>query len=212
MPGVLAIMAATACRSAPREAESAGARPVTATATTGTASSASATRPRYTPADVRFMQGMIHHHAQALAMTALVPGRTTREDIRLLAQRIEVSQRDEIGLMQRWLENRNEEVPSADPQHAQHHGAGHQMMMPGMLTEEEMARLAGATGTDFDRLFLQLMIRHHEGALTMVGQLFGTPGAGQETDIFRVASDVEADQRAEIARMRALLDTLPTTR
>jgi uncharacterized protein (DUF305 family) len=158
---------------------------------------------------------MIHHHAQALAMTALVPSRTTREQIRLLAQRIEVSQRDEIRLMQHWLESHHEEAPSADPQSMQHmhHGAGHEMMMmPGMLTDEEMARLAAASGPEFDRLFLQFMIRHHEGALTMVGQLFGTPGAGQNTDIFRVASDVEADQRAEIARMRALLDKLPAAR
>jgi uncharacterized protein (DUF305 family) len=85
-------------------------------------------------------------------------------------------------------------------------------MMPGMLTDKEMARLAAAPGPEFDRLFLQFMIRHHEGALTMVGQLFGSPGAGQNTDIFRVASDVEADQRAEIARMRAMLDKLPAAR
>jgi uncharacterized protein (DUF305 family) len=171
------------------------------------------------------MQNMIGHHAQALAMTALVPGRTTREDIRLVAQRIEVSQRDEIRLMQRWLASHHEAVPSVDSsasagQAMPHEHAGMNMpgmstsgaLMPGMLTAEEMEQLAKATGAEFDRLFLQFMIRHHEGALTMVGQLFGTPGAGQNTDIFRVASDVEADQRAEIARMRALLDKLPAAR
>ncbi|HET9984288.1 MAG TPA: DUF305 domain-containing protein [Longimicrobiales bacterium] len=169
---------------------------------------------RYTEADVRFMQGMIAHHAQALAMTALVPARSARDDIRLLAERIEVSQRAEIAMMRHWLEARHEEAPNEDA-HAEHHehheAAGQPMLMPGMLTAEELARLAGATGAEFDRLFLSFMIRHHEGALEMVGTLFASQGAAQEPETFRFASDVDADQRAEIARMRRMLDARPSS-
>lgn len=137
-------------------------------------------------------------------MADLVPSRTSTKAIHLLAERITVSQRDEIELMRRWLLDRHEAAP--DPGGEQHHGAGaDHNFMPGMLTATELARLAAASGEAFDRLFLQFMIKHHEGALTMVRDLFATPGAGQETAIFRFASDVDADQRAEIARMRALL-------
>lgn len=161
-------------------------------------------RPRRA-ADVEFMHGMMRHHAQALAMTALVPARTRREEVRTLAQRIELSQHDEIALMQRWLQARGEAVPSVDPQHA-HHGGAQPMAMPGMLTSAELARLGQATGAEFDRLFLQFMIRHHEGALTMVAEYLAKPGAGQDAELFRFASDIDADQRAEIRRMRAMLD------
>jgi uncharacterized protein (DUF305 family) len=154
----------------------------------------------YTEADVRFMHGMIPHHAQALDMTGLVLERTENEHIRRLAQRIEISQRDEIARMRRWLQVRGEPVPDE-----RHRGT----LMPGMLTEEEMARLSAAQGSEFDRLFLELMIHHHEGALVMVDDLFTTDGAGQEAEIFLFASHVDADQRAEIARMRGMLD--PTT-
>jgi uncharacterized protein (DUF305 family) len=147
------------------------------------------------------MQGMIGHHAQALEMTALVPARTAREEMRLLAARIEVSQKDEITLMQEWLKERGESVPDL---HA-HHAAG-ATLMPGMLTAQEMARLADATGAGFDRLFLELMIRHHEGALVMVKELFASPGGGQESAAFAFASDVYADQQIEINRMRGMLN------
>jgi uncharacterized protein (DUF305 family) len=157
-------------------------------------------RVQYTDADVKFMQGMIGHHAQALEMTALVPSRTGSEAMKKLALRIEVAQADEIKMMQRWLEVRGRTVPGP---HALHmHGA---TLMPGMLTAEEMARLAAAKGAEFDRLFLEGMIQHHGGALTMVQDLFATPSAGQEADIFAFASDVDADQRAEIERMRGML-------
>ena len=122
---------------------------------------------QFTAADVQFMQGMIGHHAQALEMTALLPERTRRDDMRLLAMRIEVSQADEIQMMQRWLEARGQQVPGP---HA-HHAPG-APLMPGMLTAAEMARLADARGDAFDRLFLELMIKHHEGALTMVKELY----------------------------------------
>lgn len=161
-------------------------------------------------ADVRFILGMIPHHAQALAMTALVPARSRRDDIRLLAQRIERSQKDEIAAMERWLRRRGEAAPSADPHHA-HHGApppDSQPLMPGMLTHEELMQLETATGAEFDRLFLERMIRHHQGALTMVKELFATPGAAQDPELYRFASDVDADQRAEITRMQTLLRAL----
>ena len=127
------------------------------------------------------MQGMIGHHAQALEMTALLPSRTAHEEMKLLAKRIEVSQTDEIKMMQRWLEARGLEVPSV---HA-HHAAG-ATLMPGMLTPDEMSRLADAKGAAFDRLFLELMIKHHEGALIMVKDLLAQTGAAQGVGHFRV--------------------------
>ena len=169
---------------------------------------ASAQAPRYAPADVEFMRGMIGHHAQALEMAALVPSRTANRSIHLLAQRIEISQEDEIRLMQNWLKDRGQTVPDANASGHQHMGE-HMMLMPGMLTPEQMAQLAGAKGAPFDRLFLQLMIQHHQGALTMVKTLFDSPGAAQETDTFRYVSDVDTDQRIEIERMRKLLASMP---
>jgi uncharacterized protein (DUF305 family) len=160
-------------------------------------------RVQATAADVKFMQGMIGHHAQAVEMVALIAARTSREDMRLLGKRIDVSQADEIRMMENWLRVRRQEVPGA---HAMHmHGA---TLMPGMLTPEEMERLAAAKGAEFDRLFLEGMIKHHAGALTMVDELFATPGAGQEVEIFSFASDVDADQRMEIDRMGAMLNEL----
>jgi len=129
-----------------------------------------------------------------------VAARSSSDAIRKLAQRIELSQADEIKMMQEWLTGRGQKVPD---QHA-HHAPG-ATLMPGMLTPEEMARLAQAKGPEFDRLFLEFMIKHHEGALTMVQDLFAQPGAGQESDVFAFASDVDADQRMEIDRMRAAL-------
>lgn len=166
--------------------------------------------PRHTAADVRFMQDMIAHHAQAVRMAALVSERTNRQDIRLLAEKIDVSQQDEIAWMRTWLADRGGSVPAAED-HAHHDAGGRTATaaMPGMLTDEELAKLEAARGGEFDRLFLTYMIRHHEGALTMVKRLFGTPGAAQETRIFEFATEVDADQQAEIDRMRAILRTLP---
>jgi uncharacterized protein (DUF305 family) len=164
-------------------------------------------RRRHTAADADFVRHMIGHHAQALEMTKLVPSRGSRDDLKLLAQRIDVSQQDEIALMRQWLRRRGEALPAAD---AHHHAAmGHGQLMPGMLNAAELDRLAKASGNEFDRLFLEYMIRHHEGAIAMVRTLFSTPGAVQETETYRFATDVEADQRAEIARMRTLLARLP---
>ena len=155
----------------------------------------------HTAADVRFMQRMIAHHAQALEMTALVASRTEKEDIRALAKRIDVSQQDEIKMMRDWLEARGERAPEA---HAHHASAGGEMT--GMLTPDEMSRLTQATGQTFERLFLELMIKHHDGAVVMAKALFDTPAAGQESEMFAFASDVIADQQMEIARMRRMLD------
>jgi uncharacterized protein (DUF305 family) len=160
---------------------------------------------RFSAADVRFMQRMIVHHTQALRMASLVPTHSNRQDMRLLAQRIDVSQRDEIDAMRRWLEKRGEHASDSTNEHG-HHSA---VPMPGMLSEAELAQLEKVSGSEFDRLFLQFMIRHHEGALTMVAELFATHGAGQEPELFVFASDVESDQRGEINRMRALLAALP---
>jgi uncharacterized protein (DUF305 family) len=158
---------------------------------------------QYTAADVKFMQGMIAHHAQAVEMTELLATRTNSDDMRKLALRIQVSQADEIKMMQHWLEARGQEVPGP---HAMHqHGAA---LMPGMLTPDEMARLAATKGPEFDRLFLEGMIRHHDGALVMVKNLFATPGAAQDSDVFAFASDVDADQRMEMERMGAMLKEL----
>ncbi|MGD8330160.1 MAG: DUF305 domain-containing protein [Acidobacteriota bacterium] len=156
-----------------------------------------------TPADVQFMQGMIHHHAQALDMTALVPERTGREDLKLLALRIDLSQQDEIRMMQEWLAARGEDAPAVHD-----HDMPGMPLMPGMLTPEQMDELAAARGEEFDRLFLEGMIRHHEGALVMVDELYATPGAGQESVISAFTAEVVADQRAEIGRMNAMRNAM----
>ena len=162
--------------------------------------------PEHTDADVRFMQGMIHHHAQALRMTALVPNRTSRDDVPLLAERMDLSQEAEIEQMRDWLLAREEEAPAPHREHGHGHGPG-QVLMPGMLTEEELQELDDATGAEFDRLFLEYMIRHHEGALQMVEELYAE-GGGQEPEADAFARHVDADQRIEIERMQQLLASL----
>jgi uncharacterized protein (DUF305 family) len=157
------------------------------------ASDLASTGPMHTAADVHFMHMMIPHHAQALEMTALASSRTATEAVRQMALRMEISQKDEIAWIEQWLRVRGEPM------------AEHVMTMPGMLTPAEMDLLRAARGEQFDRLFLELMIRHHEGAITMVEQLFSTSGAAQESEAYQFASEVESDQRMEIDRMSALL-------
>ena len=143
-------------------------------------------------------------------MVRLASTNDASASVRLLAERIEVSQQDEIDFMSAWLRKRNEKVPAANTNLSAehfHHGPDH-VMMPGMLTPEQMDSLSRARGAEFDRLFLTFMIQHHRGALTMVQKLFASPGAGQDGEIFRFASDVEADQKTEIARMQSMLDAL----
>jgi uncharacterized protein (DUF305 family) len=194
-----------------------------AVTTTLPAQGAAATPHDYTQADVDFVQGMIIHHAQAVVMSDWAPMHTTRPDLRILCKRIALSQRDEITMMQHWLQDRHLAVP--DPLHMLHPSAGpihdrsgmdmpgmdmgdHPMMMKGMLTSAEMRHLEAARGASFDRLYLTGMIKHHQGALDMVATLYATPGAGQQPDLFNFATDVDAGQRAEMARMQAMLNTL----
>ncbi|HMB79939.1 MAG TPA: DUF305 domain-containing protein [Vicinamibacterales bacterium] len=169
----------------------------------GAAQASDLSKVQYTGADIKFMQGMIGHHAQAVEMVALVPSRTSSEDVKRLALRIDVSQKDEMNMMREWLQARGQQLP--DPR--AHHMMG-ATLMPGMLTAEEMEQLAAATGAAFDRLFLAGMIKHHGGAIEMVHDLFATDGAGQTPEIFSYASDVDADQRMEIDRMGSMLKEL----
>ena len=158
---------------------------------------------RFTDADVKFMQGMISHHAQAIEMTELLASRSDRDVMRRLAQRIELSQEDEIAMMQEWLRSRGQAVAELDA----HHAPGWEPM-PGMLTEEEMGRLEQAQAVEFDPLFLELMIKHHRGALTMVDTLLSQRGAAQDSQLFAFTSDITSDQSMEIDRMDAMLAEL----
>jgi uncharacterized protein (DUF305 family) len=168
----------------------------------------------FSAADVEFMTSMIPHHAQAVVMGRLAAERSGRADVRVLAERIVVAQRDEIALMRTWLADRKQHVPAADATHHRHvmDGVEHDMLMPGMLTSAELAELERARGAEFDRLFLTFMIRHHEGAVAMVEKLFASYGAAQDEVVFRFASDVFADQTTEIDRMEKMLETLPAQR
>jgi uncharacterized protein (DUF305 family) len=198
---------AAACASAPKQSATTSVQSNGAVALTPAEQARrDSGRMAYTKADVHFMQGMIHHHAQAVVMAGWAQTHGARPDVKTLAERIDVAQRDEMAFMQRWLRERHENVP--DP--LEHYEMGHDMpgmteMMPGMLTAEQMKQLDAARGPEFDRLFLTFMIQHHTGAITMVDQLFASPGAGQELYVFRFASDVNADQNTEIERMRLML-------
>jgi uncharacterized protein (DUF305 family) len=168
-----------------------------------------ATLPPYSPADVQFMQHMITHHAQAVEMTALIESHTENKQLRSLGERISRSQSDEINFMKRWLMTRGEpsspamhEMPGMDM-------SSHQMLMPGMLTPKQMDALRNAKGEEFDELFLRGMIQHHNGALSMVKNLFDSAGAGQEAELFNFATDVDSGQRAEIKVMQTMLDHKP---
>ena len=172
---------------------------------------ADSARRHYTAADVAFMSGMIHHHAQAIVMARLVPANTDNASIGVLAARIINAQRDEIARMQQWLRDRGQPVPElhlTDDHVMVTGGATHEMHMPGMLTEEQLERLAAARGAEFDRLFLEYMIQHHAGAVTMVHELFATDGAAQGDEVFKLASDVQVDQATEIARMEQMLSAM----
>ena len=161
----------------------------------------------YSDADIDFMTGMILHHAQAVIMAGWAPTHGARRDVAILCERIVVGQADEIRSMQVWLEDRGQPVPDAKStrMHMKMNGVEHDMLMPGMLTDEEMAALDKARGAEFDRLFLEGMIRHHQGAIDMVEKLFNSYGAAQDELIYKFASDVQADQGIEIARMQKML-------
>jgi uncharacterized protein (DUF305 family) len=161
----------------------------------------------FADADVDFMSGMIPHHAQAVLMAGWAPTHGARQDVAILCERIVVAQRDEIAMMREWLADRGLEVPDAtSTRHKMKmDGAVHEMLMPGMLSDEEMAALDRARGPEFDRLFLEGMIKHHQGAIDMVDVLFKAYGAAQDETVFKFASDVYADQGIEIERMREML-------
>lgn len=153
------------------------------------------------------MQGMIMHHSQAVEMTALIPSHSENKDLQTLGARISSSQSDEIKLMRRWLAARGEPISMPMPGMPYMDKSGSSMpLMPGMLTPEQMDALRKAKGPDFDKLFLLGMIQHHNGALIMVKDLFDTPGAGQDADVFNFATDVDSGQRAEIRIMQSMLD------
>lgn len=161
----------------------------------------------YTKADIDFMSGMISHHAQAIKMAGWAPTHDASPALRRMAERIVVGQADEITLMQTWLRDRRQPVPEADPagMKMKMGDMEHVMLMPGMLSEEQMKELDGARGKEFDRLFLTFMIQHHRGAIDMVKQLFGAQGAAQDETVFKFANDVEIDQTEEIQRMQQML-------
>lgn len=167
--------------------------------------STTAVLPPPSSADVEFMQGMIHHHAQAVEMTALIPAHTENKSLRSLGARISSSQSDEIKFMKRWLAVRGQSVPTENPNMPGMDMSRTMPLMPGMLTPEQMDALHKAKGREFDRLFLVGMIQHHNGALTMVKDLFDTAGAGQDAEIFNFATDADNTQRAEIRIMQAML-------
>ncbi len=208
--------AATACSASAPAAPRTSAQPAPATnpALPGEAAIArtrtDSVMRRPTTADVHFMTAMIGHHAQALEMSRLAPTHGASATVRRLADRITGSQLDEIATMQRWLADRRLPVPDAGGGHTMMHmnGSDHDILMPGMLTDVQMRQLDSARGRDFDERFLALMIQHHRGAVAMVRELFSSQGAAQDQAVFKFASDADADQTTEIARMQQMLAAL----
>ena len=177
------------------------------------------TRSRHTQADVRFMQHMIVHHQQAVDMVALIEGRSTDAGVAAIGARIARSQDDEMALMRTWLEQRGEPVEADDLHHHHHHGdhSGHAQhsadpgdiaVMPGMLSPNQMATLEAASGPEFDWLFLEGMIYHHQGAIDMVNELMAFPDSAEDVVMSEFVGHVVADQRAEILRMQSMLSEM----
>jgi uncharacterized protein (DUF305 family) len=214
---VLAAVSGAACTSAMRPGPAGGGvvlAPGTGVLPPGAPANPAVVSPRrlpHTPADVHFMTGMIAHHAQAVLIAGWAESHGARADIVRMCERIVVGQGDEIVLMQQWLKDVGEPVPDAKSTRMRMNmnGMVHDMLMPGMLTDEEVAQLDKARGREFDRLFLAGMIKHHYGAIAMVEELFATPGAAQDEVVFKFASDTFADQTSEIDRMEKMLAALP---
>ncbi len=211
----IAALALSAVGAVPTSAQQSGATPVPAVVQPGAPgkptktlpANTSGASPVWTAADVQFMQGMIMHHSQAVEMTALIHSHTQNKALWELGDKITSSQSDEISLMKRWLAARGESTSMEMPGMPGMDASGKSMaLMPGMLTPQQMQALRDAKGAGFDRLFLEGMIQHHGGALTMVKDLFNTPGAGQDADIFDFATDADNTQRAEIKIMQSMLD------
>ena len=211
----LVVIAVSACATARPQSQASTAAPVTAKPVINPESEAAAIaqartdsiRRPYTAADVNFMSGMIHHHAQAIVMSRWAASHGASPAVQRLADRIINAQQDEILTMQSWLRDRRQPVPDATATGMKMNMGGmeHEMLMPGMLTDEQMKQLDAARGTEFDRLFLTYMIQHHKGAVSMVKELFDSYGAGQDEIVFKFASDVNVDQTTEIARMEKML-------
>ena len=209
----LVAAAVVGCRSVPSAAASSATPPASAEQSELAAiakARADSARLPYTAADIHFMSGMIGHHAQAIEMAGWAASHGASPSIQTLASRIINAQKDEIVTMQQWLRDRRQPVPEPDPAGLKMSMGGmeHVMLMPGMLTPEQMTQLDAARGTEFDRLFLTFMIQHHRGAVEMVKDLFATPGAGQDELVFKLASEVNVDQTTEIARMQRMLAVL----
>ena len=192
------------------------AMPLTARSQVAAGSGAAKTYPGrlpYVAADVQFVTGMISHHAQAIIMANWAPSHGGSQALRALCARIINAQGDEIRLMQMWLRDRQLPVPEAKPMPTKMtmNGMEHEMLMPGMLTDDQMKQLDAARDAQFDKLFLRFMIQHHQGAVAMVEQLLASTGAAQDEFVFRFQSDVYADQTTEIDRMQKMLFTLQLT-
>jgi uncharacterized protein (DUF305 family) len=200
----------TACSTAPSQAQAvAPASGMGEAAAIARAREDSIRRP-YTQADIDFMNGMIAHHSQAIVMAKWAPSHGASAALQTMCARIINAQRDEILIMQSWLRDRNQPVPAPDTlmgMGMSMHG-DHQMLMPGMLSAEQLHQLDQARGQEFDKLFLQFMIQHHQGAVSMVDDLFGTYGAAQDQLTFKLANDISADQTSEITRMQKMLVAL----
>ena len=170
------------------------------------AKSDSVNRP-YTKPDIDFMRGMIAHHAQALLMAGWARSHGASPSVQTLCDRVTNAQKDEINIMQNWLRDRGQPVPEAKPgsMRMTMDGMEHEMLMPGMLTEEQLKELDAARGPEFDTLFLRFMIQHHQGAVSMVDDLRSRDGAAQDELVFKLSTDIHVDQTTEIARMRRML-------
>jgi uncharacterized protein (DUF305 family) len=211
---LVAALALAACSRASKAPAQPSPQPATASqsqlAATARARADSVRHP-YTDADVQFMSHMIGHHAQAIVMSGWAPSHGADPSVQTLAARIINAQQDEIATMQNWLRDRQKPVPeaSATGMKMKMNGVEQVMLMPGMLTEDQMQQLDQARGPEFDREFLTYMIQHHKGAVSMVKDLFDTRGAAQDELVFKFANDVNVDQSTEIARMERMLAALP---
>jgi uncharacterized protein (DUF305 family) len=204
------VVAAAACRTAGQPEPAGGVAPQGATGVTpAERAREEIAHPRYTAAGVEFTSSMIGHHAQAILMSQWAPTHGASPAIQSLAERIIVSQTDEIKFMQDWLRARKQVVPPSDPRGYVMPGMTGPMLMPGMLTPEQMTALDQARGAEFDRLFLGDMIVHHRGAIGMVQQLTSSgEGGGEDDDLMTYAANVAADQAAEIGRMARMLNAM----
>jgi uncharacterized protein (DUF305 family) len=201
LPVLVAVAACATANPAERQAA------VPAATRTGVTDTTVNAQHAYTAADIHFMGGMIGHHAQAIVMAQWAPSHGASPSIQTLAGRIINAQRDEIAAMEKWLRDRGQPLPktSAHGIMMNMNGVEHEMTMPGMLTDAQLKELDAARGKEFDRLFLTFMIQHHRGAVTMVQGLFDTNGAAQDISVYKLASDVFADQTTEIERMQKML-------